>query len=239
MVGHDRQTADPPVVHLGTVVEQLPALLGSSSPKSEIVSALSNKIDEEEATESSHNQPVLANLREQIGTLGMKQKILLETYLDQDIDRQTFVAKRSQITSQKKTLEESLRLIERNQHVWVKPMRKWLESVDSIRKVVKSGDLLAQKSMLAEIYGSNLFLKDKSLQVFSDENPHSSLKNIYVSLRETDQKMTATRSNSEKIYCLVGEKGLEPSRLAAHAPKACVSTNSTTRPLPVFYPSGR
>ena len=26
------------------------------------------------------------------------------------------------------------------------------------------------------------------------------------------------------LYCLVGMKGLEPSRLAAHAPKACVST---------------
>ena len=29
---------------------------------------------------------------------------------------------------------------------------------------------------------------------------------------------------------LVGEKGLEPSRLATLAPKASVSTNSTTRP---------
>ena len=27
---------------------------------------------------------------------------------------------------------------------------------------------------------------------------------------------------------MVRMKGLEPSRLAAHAPKACVSTNSTT-----------
>ena len=30
---------------------------------------------------------------------------------------------------------------------------------------------------------------------------------------------------------MVREKGLEPSHLAAHAPKACVSTNSTTRPI--------
>lgn len=31
------------------------------------------------------------------------------------------------------------------------------------------------------------------------------------------------------INCVVREKGLEPSRLAALAPKASVSTNSTTR----------
>jgi hypothetical protein len=36
--------------------------------------------------------------------------------------------------------------------------------------------------------------------------------------------------SKENVF-LVGEKGLEPSRLAAPAPKAGVSTNSTTRPL--------
>ncbi|GEM_PF-4619202 len=30
---------------------------------------------------------------------------------------------------------------------------------------------------------------------------------------------------------MVGRKGLEPSNLAAHGPKPCVSTNSTTGPL--------
>ena len=33
------------------------------------------------------------------------------------------------------------------------------------------------------------------------------------------------------LYTLVGGKGLEPSRLAALAPKASVSTNSTIRPF--------
>ena len=33
---------------------------------------------------------------------------------------------------------------------------------------------------------------------------------------------------SEKFQFLVRMKGLEPSRREAHAPKACVSTNSTT-----------
>ena len=34
--------------------------------------------------------------------------------------------------------------------------------------------------------------------------------------------------NSSTIQILVRMKGLEPSRREAHAPKACVSTNSTT-----------
>lgn len=31
-------------------------------------------------------------------------------------------------------------------------------------------------------------------------------------------------------FCLVGEVGLEPTRLAAHGPKPCAYTNSATRP---------
>ena len=36
------------------------------------------------------------------------------------------------------------------------------------------------------------------------------------------------RKNHSTIHILVRMKGLEPSRREAHAPKACVSTNSTT-----------
>jgi hypothetical protein len=36
-------------------------------------------------------------------------------------------------------------------------------------------------------------------------------------------------------FYMVREKGLEPSRLAALAPKASVSTNSTTRAIELFY----
>ena len=39
-----------------------------------------------------------------------------------------------------------------------------------------------------------------------------------------------TKHWAQQAQCLVGEEGLEPSHLAALAPKASVSTNSTTRP---------
>jgi hypothetical protein len=41
---------------------------------------------------------------------------------------------------------------------------------------------------------------------------------------------TGASQGNLDVVLLVGMKGLEPSRLAAHAPKACVSTNSTTSP---------
>ena len=52
--------------------------------------------------------------------------------------------------------------------------------------------------------------------------------------KEVKFKINDKRSQLKSIVLpqyrlsLVRMKGLEPSRLAAHAPKACVSTNSTT-----------
>ncbi len=138
-------------------------LLKSFVPQGNIVSALDKMITDDENGETDKNFSVVATLREQIQTLVVKQKILLETYLDQDIDRQTFVAKKSEIMGEKKTLDEQLANLQRNENCWVKPMRNWLESVNSLCEITESGDFLAIKNKLAEIYGSNLFLKDKTI----------------------------------------------------------------------------
>lgn len=51
---------------------------------------------------------------------------------------------------------------------------------------------------------------------------------LWQELRNTNEKAATSSDNSEIFQILVRMKGLEPSRSKAHAPKACVSTNSTT-----------
>ena len=51
---------------------------------------------------------------------------------------------------------------------------------------------------------------------------------LWQELRNVNEKVALLSDDSEKIRILVRMKGLEPSRSKAHAPKACVSTNSTT-----------
>lgn len=88
---------------------------------------------------------------------------MLDSYLDQDIDRQTFLTEKSEILSQKKSLEESLANLEANQNAWIEPMKKWLETAKSICYLLKSNDFDEQKAVLAEIFGSNLFLHNKTI----------------------------------------------------------------------------
>lgn len=124
---------------------------------------MTNKIAEDEQAENADNMSALANLKDRIANLNSKQKILLDSYLDQDIDRQTFLAKRSEILSEKKSLEESLANLQTNQFAWIEPMQEWLETAKSICYLRANNDFDEQKAVLSEIFGSNLAMWGKTL----------------------------------------------------------------------------
>ena len=210
------------------IEEQAVELLKSFVPKSTVVAVLETMITDKENDEIGENFSVISALREQIQMLGSKQKILLETYLDQDIDRQTFVAKKSEIVGEKKSLEEQLANLQRNENCWVEPFRNWLKSVSSICGIIENTDFLAIKGKLVEIFGSNLFLKDKTLVAIGDKNTPDSIKNghfapfqnahfcLWQELKVLDQKIALASNFSKKIPDLVPERGLEPPRPYRH-----------------------
>ncbi len=81
-----------------------------------------------------------------------------------------------------------------------------------------SDDLPSKKSSLRKIFGSNLSLKNKEIR-FVPTTPYAALR--------------AARENfveNELCTTIVGREGLEPSSLAAIAPKAIVSADFTTCP---------
>ena len=128
-----------------------------------IFSFMNEQIEQDKQTEITSDDSLLDDLRTQIAKLTNKQQILLDSYLDQDIDRQTFLIKKNDILSQKKSLEEDLSNLQTNRNVWIEPMQKWLEKAKSICYLLESNDFDGQKSILQEIFGSNLFLHNKTL----------------------------------------------------------------------------
>ena len=202
-----------------------------------IFSFMNEQIEQDKQTEITSDDSLLDDLRTQIAKLTNKQQILLDSYLDQDIDRQTFLIKKNDILSQKKSLEEDLSNLQTNRNVWIEPMQKWLEKAKSICYLLESNDFDGQKSILQEIFGSNLFLHNKTLTQTpisaSSKKPLlergvESVFCLWQELRKINEKVAFSSDNFVKIHTLVRMKGLEPSRREAYAPKAYVSTNSTT-----------
>lgn len=134
-----------PAVREVVLWEQLSALLLDYSLPSEAITWLLDKIEADERTESSHNLSDGEDLRRQVADLTAKQKLLLDSYLDQVIDRQTFTEKKAELMSQQATFDEQLARLERGGTAWVEPMRRWVLTVGSICKIVENRDFDAQK----------------------------------------------------------------------------------------------
>jgi hypothetical protein len=193
---HKRRNCQNAPVSAEIVEKQLSDLLLEFSLTTEVISWFRKQMDTDLAIESDKNKSVSENLRRQISDLGGRQKLLLDSYLDQDIDRPTFLDKKAEIVSEKQTLSEKLSRLECDQDCWLEPMGKWLDKIASICKIVRTADLAAQKALLIEIFGSNLFLKDKNVVAFGDGKLKSSPKNLWFSLRETNKKIALSGDKS-------------------------------------------
>ena len=193
------------------LLPQLSALLGEYAMSPEIYTFMTDKMAQDEQAESTGNASVLDDLRTQISRLNAKQKILLDSYLDQDIDRQTFLAKKSEILSEKKSLEESLANLTANQFAWIEPMRNWLETAKSICYLREIDDYNGQKAILSEIFGLNLFLSNKTLtQAPNDLVPKTTFRKgaesgfcLWQELKILNQKIARESDISRKIPILV------------------------------------
>ena len=142
-----------PPIREKDLLPQLSALLGKYAMSEEMFAFMNERIEQDEQAEIAGNVSLLDDLRTQISRLNAKQKILLDSYLDQDIDRQTFLAKKSEILSEKKSLEESLANLQTNQFAWLEPMRNWLETAKSICYLRANNDFDRQKPSLLKSLG--------------------------------------------------------------------------------------
>jgi hypothetical protein len=142
-------------------------------------------MEADQINERSRNQTQTTDLQANIAQLSAKLQRLLDSYLDQDIDREMYTNKKAEIMSQKKSFEEKLSKLTLGQNLWLEPMKKWIETAVSICKIANGSNLEAKKSLCLEIFGSNLILENKKARVRAPENSNSPQKNRWVLLRKT------------------------------------------------------
>ena len=131
--------------------------------------------------------------------------------------------------SEKMSLEEQIGKLTLAAGSWVEPMRQWIKTAVSLKKIAENAELVVMKQAFSEIEGLNLFFSKKEARLLPRPEAHSPQENIWVLLRKTLEKTGATRLKSLESPFLVRGKGLEPSWVAPLAPKASASTNFATR----------
>ena len=128
--------------------------------------------------------------QEQIVQLSSKLQRLLDSYLDGDVERELYQAKRAEILGEKKRLQEQIEQSSLGVLTWIEPMKRWVETAISICKIAKSDDLAAKKLLCLEIFGSNL--KNIKQRRRRKRRPTSSFpqENIWLWLRQSLEKAT-------------------------------------------------
>ncbi len=152
-----------------------------------------------------------------IRAINNKLQRLLEGYLEQDIERETYREEKAKLLGEKKSLEEKMARIEQKQNDWLEPFQNWIKVASNLVKIARDSNLLEKKVAAKEIFGSNLRLASRAVRgepVF----PYLS------ALRAAE----SVGQKSESLI-LVPSTGFEPVTLSGQRPKRCAYANSATR----------
>ena len=103
-----------------------------------------------------------ATKKEEVKKLNQKLQFLLDSYVDQVIDRDDYLKRKAILMSEKKTLEEQEFLLRQGQNQWLEPLKNWITDTSNVTNIAIGTDLFAKKVMAQKIYGSNLTLKNET-----------------------------------------------------------------------------
>jgi len=127
--------------------------------------------DKKEATQSS--TAFVQEARERIKTISLKLQRLLDGYLEQDIEQEIYRAEKSKLLFKKKSLEEKISSLLQKQNDWLEPMQEWIKDAQNLNGIARDNDLFAKKVCAKEIFGSHLFLGEKTLRPAEGGTPNS------------------------------------------------------------------
>ena len=70
----------------------------------------------------------------------------MNSYLEQDIEREIYRGQKTKLLIEKKSQDEKMTRIEQKQNDWLEPMKEWLKVTTNITKIVRDSNLLEKKN---------------------------------------------------------------------------------------------
>ncbi len=123
------------------------------------------KLTDKDAKESAQSvSSVTQDLRSKLQEIERKLARLLEVYLDQDIEPESYRLEKNKLTLAKKTLTEQIARLQQHHGVWLAPHRNWIKEAQKLGEITLSPDKGAKKSAAQKIFGSHLFLKNQKIE---------------------------------------------------------------------------
>ena len=214
-----------PFIRQEILDKQISSLLQKFSLKKEWANKMREMLEKDKLQSVQSSATFVEESKKEVVAINTKLQRLLDSYLEQDIERETYLAKKTELISGKKTLEEKIGNLERRQTAWVEPMSEWIEKAENLSKIAQDNNLIQKKVIAKEIFGSNLLLTNREArfrEVSGLQSSDNSSPNQWAAVSAAHQMV------SEKSDCFIGERetGIEP------AVSTLAKSHFTTKLLP-------
>ncbi len=124
--------------------------------------------------ESSQAKAGLAKLKQELKALDQKLDKLLDIYLDETVDTQSYQKKKNEFLEKQQILKEKIEEIQKKGSVWFEPLKEFVFSALRAKKIAREKDNGEDLKIFAKNAGSNYFLRNRRLE-FSWQNPYKAL----------------------------------------------------------------
>jgi site-specific DNA recombinase len=116
--------------------------------------------DEQKNAAKSATQ-LAAQKRGEVEKINLRIQKLLDSFLDELIDRETFVAEKVKLMSRKKTLEEQKDACAAGRADWLEPFQSWILAARNAGEIAVNGSPQEKRVLAQKVFGSNLVLDMK------------------------------------------------------------------------------
>ena len=182
---------------------QLSALLGEYAMPQEWVSPLFSLLDTEAANASKTATETAQTLQNKRDDISRALARLTDLYVAEDIEREEYLSRKRDLTSDKRTLDENIARLEHTPTAWVEPVRNWILDASRLCEMAESKDLPSKKSSLQKVFGLNLSIHAREARGTAIP-PYAALRAARISHGENP-------SENELSLMLVPPAGIEPT----------------------------
>ena len=195
-----------PYVREEELDRQLSSLLQKFSLRPDWAAGLRKRLAKDEKETAQSATAFVQEAREKIKTVSVKLQRLLDGYLEQDIERETYRFEKAKLLSEKKSLEEQSVHLEQKRTGWLEPMAKWIKEAETLPKIAQGGNLFAKKVACRTLFGSNLVLANREARLRAPSGEDPSGQNQWAALRAAHELALKKPSS----FIVVRAPGFEP-----------------------------
>ena len=163
-------------------------------------------LEKDKSDNAQSSAAFVQETRNTIETIKTKLQRLLDSYLEQDIERETYLEKKAKFMGEKKSLEEKIIHFEQKRTGWLEPMKDWIKEAENLPKIARENNLFAKKVIAKKVFGSNLRLAARKVVLVELKNGDNSPQTPWAALGAAREKI------GKILDCriLVAPRGIEP-----------------------------